>query len=174
MRDASRTLVIEHPVDAIRSARVWHCKYRTLAPLASCAHLRTLVVGTYPDDNLRILESFPELRYLRILHMPKITNLDSISSLRRLDTLSLATAVEWDRRKRVQTVRSLEPIAALPSLRHLELFGIVDHTGSLRSLHGIPALKSARVSGYSDNDLRAFYAATHAVDEFNPSPDLGG
>ena len=35
--------------DAVTTARVWHCKYRSLAPVSRLTRLEGLVIATYPE-----------------------------------------------------------------------------------------------------------------------------
>jgi hypothetical protein len=123
MRDKART----RPEDGDTTAtalRVWHCDYQSLAAVRVYPNLLTLVIATYPDDNLGPVAALERLEYLRVLHLPGVTDLAPLGRLQRLRTLRLATLPSWDSSGKVTTVESLAPLADLPHLAHLELFGV--------------------------------------------------
>src|SRR5512143_2963022 len=155
--DLSRDTASDFPhleaPESIRTARVWHCRYKTLRPLATLSHLETLVIATYPDDSLETVGALRHLRYLSILHLPKVQELLPLGGLEHLETLSLATLPSWDASRRKQIVSSLEPLVQLPHLRHLELFGVVPADRSLAVLQSCPALESARFSKFPKAEL---------------------
>jgi hypothetical protein len=173
IRDKGRALPIEQLPARVRSLRVWHCAYETLQPLELLRDLEVLVIANFPDHDLEVLSSLRTLRYLSIIHLPKVTDLQPLLPLSRLECLSLATLPSWDSSGRVTEVASLEPLAALPSLRNLELFGVRPPDCSLALLQLSPSLRSARFSRYPATEMRRFYAATGLANSFNPEPPLG-
>ena len=46
MRDSSKVMPIIDSPSKVRSIRIWHCKYTSLASLADCINLEVLVVAT--------------------------------------------------------------------------------------------------------------------------------
>jgi len=52
----------------IRTAKIWHCNYQTLAPVAELVNLETLVIATFPDNCLDFLSELTQLRFLSIMH----------------------------------------------------------------------------------------------------------
>jgi hypothetical protein len=70
------------------------------------------------------------------------------SLLRKLETLSLATLPSWDASRRRIQVQSLEPLAKLPALRAIELFGVVNPDRTLAALATNRTIKTARFAGY--------------------------
>ncbi|HNC31976.1 MAG TPA: hypothetical protein PKX08_18330, partial [Cyclobacteriaceae bacterium] len=64
-----------------------------MAEISTFKNLEELVIGTLPDDSLSFISGLTNLRYLRILHMPKIRDLSPIKALQKLENLSLETAV---------------------------------------------------------------------------------
>ena len=171
MRDKARTM----PEDIDRRAsalRLWHCNYKTLAPLRALSNLRTLVVATYPDTDLEPVASVEGLKYLRLLHLPGVTDLEPLVHLQNLKTLRLATLPSWDSSGKTITVASLAPLAQLPALVHLELFGVRPADRSLCDLEGSSSLMSVRVSKYSKPEVERFYEATGWRDDFAPAPDV--
>lgn len=75
---------LEEP-QAITSARIWMCKYRSLAPLADLRNLQTLEIANYPDETLEPVGELAALEDLRILHLPKVTDLRPLARLHQLD-----------------------------------------------------------------------------------------
>jgi len=51
MRDPSRTFPTVAEPELVLSARVWHCKYKGLSPLAQLRNLEELVIAGFPDDS---------------------------------------------------------------------------------------------------------------------------
>ena len=91
VRDAAKTFPpIAEPM-AVKSARIWYCKYSSCASLGACLNLEELVIAGLPDENLDFLRPLQKLKILFILHMPKITSVSPVSGLENLETLSLAT-----------------------------------------------------------------------------------
>lgn len=154
MRDKARTMP-ESVDDAVSALRIWHCNYQSLAALRSYPKLQTLVAATYPDDTLDPVASLERLEYLSLLHLPAVTDLAPLRRLNRLRTLRLATLPSWDSSGKVTTVDSLAPLAALPNLAHLELFGVRAADNYLPDLEGAPSLVSVRVSKYPKPEVKA-------------------
>ena len=67
-------------------------------------------------------------------------------------------------------VESLRPLAALPNLRHLELYGVRPGDGSLRALETCTALESVRVSKYEAGEVERFRNVSGASDASAPEP----
>jgi len=155
----------------IRTAKIWHCNYQTLAPVAELVNLETLVIATFPDNCLDFLSELTQLRFLSIMHLPRVSSLAPLLALENLHSLSLATLPSWDGSKRT-VIESLDPLARLPALRHLELFGICAADRSLRPIERCTGLKSVRVSGYTRKETARFYAASPVSDDYIPKPDF--
>lgn len=172
MRDPARKFPSVADPDLVRSARIWHCKYESLAPLGALRNLEELVIATFPDESFEFLEKLSELRFLQILHMPKICDISPLRGLKRLTTLSLSTLPSWDVSRKTTTVQSLDPLASLLQLTHLELLGICQPDKSLVSLEKCKYLQTARVSQYPRDEITRFFNATTVTDELNPSPSF--
>ena len=170
IRDKAKALPGIAAPDPLRSARIWHCSYRTLEPLKMLKNLRTLVIATFPDDTLRPLASLTELRYLQIIHLPRVTDLSPLAALSNLEVLSLETLPSWDASRRTTEVDSLDPISDLPELRHLSLFGVHPKDQSLVAIERCRALTSARFSKYPPAEVERFYQATGLSNEHIPEP----
>lgn len=153
MRDASKVFPVLAEPGGVTTLRAWHCKYRTLAPLAALTNLEGLVVATYPDPTFEPLRHLRSLRYLSLLHLPNVSALDPLADLINLEILSISTLPSWDASGRVTEVQSLHPLVALPRLRHLELFGVRPPGASLRDLEGCRSLESLRVSKYPQHEV---------------------
>lgn len=172
MRDKARTFPVHPDPAAVTALRLWHCKYESMANLSAFGSLRTLVIASYPDADLAPLRGLSRLEYLSITHMPKVSDLAPLSQLQSLKTISLSTLPSWDASGKRTTVRSLAPLAELPALAHIELFGVLPEDGTLRALENSPSLKTIRVSKYSKSEINRFYKVTQLPDSFAPSPGV--
>lgn len=141
----------------VTGLRVWHCKYKSLAPISRMKHLRALMIATYPDDTFETLSDLSELEWLSIVHLPKIASLDSLAFIKSLRWLELATLPSWDASRRRTTVRSLSPLAELPSLEHVSLLGVVPEDESLEPLRQIKSLKTAILHGLPKKETACFF-----------------
>lgn len=169
MRDDRKEFPKEDDVENCTHLRVWHCKFKSLKPIALFSNIEELVIGTFPDSNFEFLCDLKKLKYLRVLHFPKIKTLDGLEFLSKLQILSLATNPSWDASGKVQTVNSLEPIGKLRHLKHVELLGVVSKDKSLNGLEKCKNLKSARISKYPPAEIARFRALTKIADAFNPN-----
>jgi hypothetical protein len=100
------------------------------------------------------------LRHLKVVDMPSVSDLSHLGELAALESLSLATSPSWDSSGKVLTITSLKPLAKLPCLRHLELFGVVPKDRSLGPLHQCKHLESLRVSKYPASEVEEFHSST--------------
>jgi hypothetical protein len=172
MRDERHEFPSVDQRQAVVSARVWHCKYRTLAPLVTLPGLETLVIATYPDESLDPFGQLRRLRYLSVLHFPNVTDVGPLQELHSLEVLRLSTLPSWDASRKRTNVRSLAPVARLPRLRHLELLGVVPDDGSPMSLAKHSGLLTVRLHGYDKSDVAAFFERSSAADAHAPEPGL--
>jgi hypothetical protein len=172
MRDPGRAFPPVADPEAVRRATVWHCRYTSLAPLAELRHLEQLVIATFPDTSFEFLAGLEKLRLLRIVHMPKVDDIGPLARLTQLTSLSLSTLPSWDASGKTTTIRSLEPLAALPALAHLELFGICPPDKSLAPLEKCKHLRTARFSQYPLAEMARFFKKTIVENQFNPEPIL--
>lgn len=172
MRETEREFPVVEDQGALRTLRVWHCKYWTLEPIASFRKLRGVEIASYPDESFDLLSELKELRYLHVLHLPRVTDLEPLSALSELVTLRLATLPSWDSSGKKSIVRSLAPLAALPALQHLELFGVVPENRSLAPLEHAQSLRQGRFSKFPKREIERFYRETAVVNAFAPTPDF--
>jgi hypothetical protein len=172
MRDKGNTMPIDPQAAEITALRVWHCNYLSLTRLTQFSNLRTLVVATYPDVDLQPLAALASLEYLSLVHLPNVDDLTPLAQLKQLRTVRLATLPSWDSSGKVTVVESLRPLAALPNLIHLELFGVQPAGKSLFELEKATALASVRVSKYPEPEVARFYKATGVSDAWAPSPSV--
>jgi hypothetical protein len=155
---------------AVKSARIWHCRYESLAVLAQFRNITALSLASYPDDTFEALSTLTALQYLSVLHFPRVSSLAPLGRLEALETLSLASLPSWDASGKVLSVDSFEPIAGLTNLRHLELFGVRPSRGGLSPLLACKSLRSARFSKLKKAEVATFYQTSGVKDEFAPRP----
>jgi hypothetical protein len=172
MRDRANTFPDMGDISAIRTARIWHCSYRSLMPISGMINVEELVIGIWPDPSLEVLSRMSRLRYLRIVHMPKVIDLASLEHLQNLEVLSLGTLPSWDAARKCTIVDSLAPICKLSKLKQLELFGICSADKSLRDLLHCPQLQSARFSHYPNDEVENFFRATGLAEAFAVEPSF--
>jgi hypothetical protein len=115
-----------------------------------------------------MLAALGDLQYLRILHLPRVTDLGPLERLQRLETLSLEMLPSWDSSGKLTVVDSLDPIGRLVRLKHLALFGVVPKNRSLAAVQRCRSLVSARFSKYPKGEVQRFYAETAVADDHVP------
>ena len=160
LRDTASTLPDWPSPKSITSLKVWHCGFRSLAPISALSNLQRLVIASYPDDTFQPLSELEFLEELEILHFPRVTSLTPLGSLPALRSLSLASLPSWDASSKRLQVESLSPLAALPRLEVLHLVGVVPPHKLLSELESSKSLKAARFHGYAKSELERFFAAT--------------
>jgi hypothetical protein len=172
MRDPSRIFPQVADPDSVHSAKVWFCKYKSLGSLAELCNLEGLVIAGFPDESFEFIARLEKLRFLSVLHMPKIFDIAPLARLTQLTSLSLSTLPSWDASRKTTTIQSLEPLAAIPGLAHLELFGVCPPDKLLAPLEKCRRLQTVRVSQYPRVETSRFYAATNVDDRFNAAPSF--
>jgi hypothetical protein len=169
MRDINNVFPRLDNPEELERLRIWHCKYKSLSPLSDLINLKELVIASFPDESLDALSGLKNLRYLSILHMPKVKNLSPLSSLLKLESLSIATLPSWDASRKRIIVESLDPIIKLPNLKYLELLGVRTEEGKLDILKNSRSLISARFSQYKEIEMDLFFNNTKVIQAYNPS-----
>ncbi|GAB7128710.1 hypothetical protein JCM19000A_32180 [Silvimonas sp. JCM 19000] len=168
MRETASVFSVPEQAENVTALRIWHCKYKSLKALSVFKNLEELMIAGYPDSSLEVLQSLKKLKFLSILHMPKISDLAALAGLDNVETLSLATSPAWDAAGKRTTIDSLEPVAEMASLKHLELLGVCPPDKSLAALVRCTGLQTARFSQYPLDEVERFYSTTKAVNQFNP------
>lgn len=172
MRDKSKLMPkIESP-DLINSMRIWHCNYSSLEQLNACSNLDSLVIASLPEENFNFISQCKNLRYLSVCHLPKMHDLSSLANLRQLEVLSLETLPSWDGSVKVQLVDSLRPIALLPKLKYVELFGVRTDSKSPSELIESNSIISVRFSKYLKKEVTKFYKESGCNDDFAPEVEF--
>nr|WP_229260451.1 hypothetical protein [Duganella alba] len=172
IRDLSRAFPIVAEPESVLSARVWHCKYKSLFPLAELSNLEELVIAGFPDDSFEFFSKLEKLRVLHVLHMPQIFDIRPLAKLVHLKSLSLATLPSWDASRKTTTIQSLEPLTAIPELAYLELLGICSLDQSLAPLERCKNLRTARISNYPKAEIERFFSGAKVINKFNPEPSF--
>lgn len=171
-RDLIRDTAKEFPALAdplaIRSLRVWHCKYKSLDPIQELKNLQALKIASFPDGSFEALAALQQLEWLSVLHMPKVTSLEAIGRLGKLRFLSLETLPSWDSSRKRTIADSLNPIADLPLLAHVSLLGVVPADQSLDVLTSSRHLRSAKFHGFPKSTVERFFEASGAQDAHMP------
>lgn len=110
--------------------RIWHCKYRSFEKVALFRNLEKLEIATYPNINFEYLSELKKLRYLDIIHLPKIKDLSGISQLTSLEEIRIATLPSWDSSGKKSLISSLMPFRTLNKLKKLELLSVLPVDGN--------------------------------------------
>ena len=171
MRTKDKELIIEGSPEDYTTARIWHCKYKSLEPLAELTNLKILVVANFPDDNMEFLTSLKSLNYLRILHMPKIRSVCSLAELNSIRDLSLSTLPGWDGSGKKTILDSLEPISRISELRHIGLIGVCPQSKKLTELEQCPKLETGWFGGFPKGESERFHTKTGVAKKGVPEPD---
>ncbi len=172
MRDKSKVMPhIANPLD-VKSMRVWHCSYESLSCISDCLNLEVLVIATLPESDFKFIGNCKKLKYLSIDHLPMINSLKQLENFNKLETLSLSTTPGWDSSGKVTVISSLKPLTKLPTLKHIELFGVVPENKSPSDLAECGSLVSVRLSKYSKKDVKLFYEQTGLSDDWAPEPEF--
>jgi hypothetical protein len=171
MRTKDKELIIEGCPEDYTTARIWHCKYKSLESLAELKNLKVLVVASFPNDNMEFLTSLKSLSFLRILHMPKIRSACPLAELPSIRDLSLSTLPGWDGSGKKTVLDSLEPISKISELRHIELIGVCPESKKLTELEYCPKLETGWFGGYPKEEIERFYTKTGIAKKGVPNPD---
>ena len=168
MRDKRKSMPEIVRPEKVKSIRIWHCNYESIDEIKRCKNLEELVVATLPEKNFEFLKNLTSLKYLAIIHLPKITSLDGLDVLMKLEVLSLSTLPSWDASGKITVVSSMEVLSMLKNLKHIELFGVLPETMSLSALKKCRNLVSARFSKYPKKVVQEFYKTTGIEDDWAP------
>jgi len=163
IRDKSRVFPPVQNPEGVTSLKVWHCKYKTLAPLQALVSLRELTIATFPDESFELLASLVSLEELRILHFPRVSSLAPLAKLQNLRRVILESLPSSDASNRRLVVEPIEPLAALPQLESLQLLGVVPESKSLAALEASKSLRFARFHGYKAAEQSRFFSCAPQV-----------
>lgn len=163
IRDNSQVFPPVQNPKTVSSLTVWHCKYKTLAPIQAFVSLRELTIATFPDKSFDLLATLVNLENLRILHFPKVSSLVPLAKLQNLRQVILESLPSWDASTKRLVVESLEPLASLPQLENLQLLGVVPESRSLTALEASKSLRFARFHGYKATELSRFFSCAPQV-----------
>ena len=119
-------------------------------------NLVSLEVVDWLAPDFSALRPLVRLEQLHVRHMPRITDLEALSSLTSLRRLILETLPSWDGSK-VTQVDSLAPLRELP-LEEVNMFGVRPASKSVEDLLAIPTLRKARLSKFAIKEIRKINA----------------
>jgi len=173
MRDKSKVMPSVAEPAAVTSMCIWHCAYSSVEEISAFPNLNSLVIATFPDTTLECLSLLSKLTHLRIVHLPKVTDLGPLASLTDLRLLSLETLPSWDSSSKRTVVSSLEPITCLPHIEHLSLLGVVPEDRSLSALQRCTTLRTARFHGFTKSEVTRFFSQTGVSNAHCPEPIAG-
>jgi|TARA_B110000008_G_C16836368_1_gene510751 hypothetical protein len=172
MRDKSKVMPqIESPLE-VTSIRIWHCKYESLEQINKCKNIEVLVIASLPAEDFEFLKNFKNLKYLSVVHLPKINDLSPLEAITSLETVSLSTLPSWDSSGKVSVISTLVPLASLPKLKHLELFGVRPENKSPLELTSSKSLVSIRLSKYAKKLEKELYESTGITNDWAPEPEF--
>jgi Leucine-rich repeat (LRR) protein len=118
--------------------------------LLSAGALRYFHLGSSTSlESIEPLASCPELKSLGLENIKRITELDPIGGLTRLEGLAVEGST-WT----TQHVDALEPIGRLTELRYLSLANLRARDGSLRSLFSLRKLERFNAASWWDEGER--------------------
>jgi hypothetical protein len=169
MRDAAKRFPMQETPSEVSSLCVWHCKYKTLEPIAEFENLRALKIATFPDESFELLSGLRQLEWLSVLHLPRVKDLDAICRIKSLRFLELKTLPSWDSSRKRTVVQSIEPLSKLSKLEHISLLGVVPADMSLTPLERCKRLKTARFQGYPEQEVKLFLQASKAENAHMPA-----
>jgi len=162
LRDKSKVMPTAADPAAVTSAQIWHCAYSSLEEIAA-----------FLDTSLGRLSSLSKLTYLRVVHLPRVTDLSPLASLTELRSLSLETLPSWDASSKRTVVASLDPITRLEKIEHLSLLGVVPEDRSLTVLQQCTTLRTARFHGFAKAEVARFLSLTGVSIAHCPEPVVG-
>ena len=148
VRDKAESFPVPPAAGRFVTARLLHCRYASLAGINRLRNLQKLEIVGYPDPSLAPLQGLFRLEHVSIVHLPAVTSLAPLCGLTSLRRLTLAALPAWNPDRRPVEVDSLEPLAELPALEEVNLFGVRPADQSVKVLWRIPSLRRARLSEY--------------------------
>lgn len=122
---------IDNPL-SYTEIKIWHCRYQSLNRISEFQNIESIEIVTYPDTSLEFIEKLPRVKFLKITHLPKVSDISPLSKLASLEALYLSVLPSWDK---LQHIASLKPLSRLTNLRSLSLHGFFIDDGSLQPLH---------------------------------------
>jgi hypothetical protein len=156
MRDRSGQGLSHDQPGRVLSLKVWYSRVADWTALEAFASLQTLEVAGYEHSDLEPVSSLCHLKELRLLHFPKVSNLSPLAKLSALENLALEFLPSYDASGKYLHVESLSPLAQLPKLRQLRIFGVRASDRSLHALSQITSLSTIHIG-------RGFAAAEYAA-----------
>jgi len=105
-----------------------------LEKIGELSKLKALRLFAFKAAGLAGIEGLAGLRYLDIEHAPKLSSLEPLRSLCRLEWLSISTPPSWDASRKTIKIDNLAPLADLGRLRFLSLRGVEPRSGGIAAI----------------------------------------
>ncbi len=155
--------------------KVWGSRVRDFTPLERMAQLIHLEILDFEHGSLRTIGRLKNLRFLRIIHIPKEHDLTPLAALENLEELLLESLPSWDASGKTLVFESLRPLAGLKQLKRLVLMKVRVEEHGLQPLWGLTKLERfetenlftleefAQLAGKLPNAQGAFLLPHHEV-----------
>lgn len=141
-----------------RTMRVWHCGVDSFQFLARFRQLETLLVASWTDADFEPLKTLERLQRFEVVHLPKITCLDSFPRMTNLRQLKLA--ILPSEIPKLRRVESWKPLDRLCSLETLQIEGFRPDRDGVVALAEITTLRSLYIDDiYPLSELATLSAA---------------
>lgn len=144
--DGNKQLASLGELTGLKTLVLEHAPQKALACIGGLTQLEALSLFKFGGATFSGLDSLAALRHLVVEHAPKLSSLQALAHLSKLETLEISTPASWDASRRTIKVESLAPLAALKNLRHLTLRGVEPAKGGLEPLAKLKRLETLDVS----------------------------
>jgi len=164
MRDHSGQGLSHDQPDRVLSLKVWYSRVADWTALEVFTNLHTLEVAGYDHSNFEPVSSLYRLKELRLLHFPKVSSLSPLANLNALENLALESLPSYDASGKFLNVESFSPLAQLPKLRQLRIFGVRACDRSLHALSQMVSLSTIHIGrGFAASEYAALRSALPAA-----------
>jgi hypothetical protein len=138
--------VVEEP--PVTGLRLHGCSISDLSAITKMEQLIYLDIFDFGKASLEWIGRLRNLRYLRLMHLPKHHDLSSLSNLKLLEELYLESLPSWDASGKTLVFETLAPLAHLSELRVLRLLTAKVLRDGLSPLFGLSTLAKFETGNY--------------------------